>query len=623
SGNPGSGNALILASNTNAAPTGYLIDLQSGSSPTSKFKVDASGNVTAAGNYNTNTFNSNTLTFGSASTASIDVSSGQNLNIGTTNANNITIGRASSTNTTTINAGSGGISLGASTTISGSSTFTTGTGAVSLQGDTTLSAGKSLTFAAGAGNFDQHNSTGTFQTGSGNVSLNGATTVTGSNTFSVNSGNTSLGGNLDVTGSSAVKAGTDYATTGASNDVNFGDVSLVRLTGSSTQTITGIAGGRDGYMLTIINAASQAAVLANQNIGSAAANRITTGSGQDFSLASGASVNLIYDSSAHLWRIASSGNSVNTVGTLDAQTASANGAVILGNSIYLQSASANAVGLVNKTDQTFAGAKTFSSLATLQAGATISGGAIQLNVNSNNNTSINTGTSTGTVSIGGSSTGAISLESASNISLTTNSVTAGVIVQSLSNNSGAFQVQDSSTNTIFAVDTSGEQIILGKASSKVGKLVFNTNAGANNITLVGPAGNPTGNYTLTIPTITANANLCTDNSVCSGYASGTAVAGKLNKNNTDTSSANVSVSNNLYAFTNSSSGVASGVLYLDNTTNTASTLTVTASGNPGSGNALILASNTNAAPTGYLIDLQSGSSPTSKFKVDASGNVTA
>lgn len=55
---------------------------------------------------------------------------------------------------------------------------------------------------------------------------------------------------------------------------------------------------------------------------------------------------------------------VTTVGSIDGQTASANGLVISGNSIYAQSASATVPGLVNTTTQTLAGAKTFSSTIT-------------------------------------------------------------------------------------------------------------------------------------------------------------------------------------------------------------------------------------------------------------------
>ncbi|MBX4197195.1 hypothetical protein KW801_01405 [Candidatus Saccharibacteria bacterium] len=189
----------------------------------------------------------------------------------------------------------------------------------------------------------------------------------------------------------------------------------------------------------------------------------------------------------------------------------------------------------------------------------------------------------------------------------------------------AFQVQNA-TNTIFAVDASGNKVILGTASALTGKIQFQGSGGAGTLTLVGPTTPDTGNYTLTIPAITANANICTDNSICSGYASSssltTGLAGKLNKNAVDTSAAAVTaVQGNLYAFTNNSSGIASGVLKLDNGNNTDNALYITGTTDYASGKAYIVVNNTNGTPTGSLIDLQSNA--TSEFSVDASGNVTA
>jgi hypothetical protein len=56
-----------------------------------------------------------------------------------------------------------------------------------------------------------------------------------------------------------------------------------------------------------------------------------------------------------------SSTTVTTIGTIDSVTASANGGVISGNSLIFQSASATVPGLVNTTNQTFAGPKTFNN----------------------------------------------------------------------------------------------------------------------------------------------------------------------------------------------------------------------------------------------------------------------
>lgn len=235
--------------------------------------------------------------------------SGNNVNIGatgststsinihiadsTTGPQTVTIGSTNTSSTTNIQSGSNGINLYGNTQVQGSATFNTGTGTVGLNGDVTIASGKSFTQSGG----------GAFSTGSGTNSLNGATTVTGTNTFTVNGGNTSLGANLDVTGSVAYKQGADFSTAGTVIDANFANASLIRLTGATTQTITGIAGGRNGYVLTIINAGSTTAKLTNEDVNSAAINRITTGTGTSLSLPVGSGVTLVYDSTSQRWRV--------------------------------------------------------------------------------------------------------------------------------------------------------------------------------------------------------------------------------------------------------------------------------------------------------------------------------
>jgi hypothetical protein len=78
------------------------------------------------------------------------------------------------------------------------------------------------------------------------------------------------------------------------------------------------------------------------------------------------------------------------------------------------------------------------------------------------------------------------------------------------------------------------------------------------------------------------------------------------------------------SFTNPASATATGLIKLDNGTNTGSTLSVVTSGNPGSGNALLFGKLTNASVSGNLIDLQSGASgsETSKFTISATGSTT-
>jgi hypothetical protein len=81
------------------------------------------------------------------------------------------------------------------------------------------------------------------------------------------------------------------------------------------------------------------------------------------------------------------GGGVTTIGDIDSETASSNGAVIDGSDLYMQSASATAPGLVNTTTQTFAGLKTFNAgvtLGSVRITPTTSGGNPAVSFNSYN-----------------------------------------------------------------------------------------------------------------------------------------------------------------------------------------------------------------------------------------------
>ena len=89
--------------------------------------------------------------------------------------------------------------------------------------------------------------------------------------------------------------------------------------------------------------------------------------------------------------------SITTLGTIS--TGTWNGSVISIAYGGTGSSTQNFVDLT--TNQTAAGAKTWSNLGTFNLGLTTSGATVNINDNSNFATNINTGTSTGTVTIGG------------------------------------------------------------------------------------------------------------------------------------------------------------------------------------------------------------------------------
>jgi hypothetical protein len=178
---------------------------------------------------------------------------------------------------------------------------------------------------------------------------------------------------------------------------------------------------------------------------------------------------------------------------------------------------------------------------------------------------------------------------------------------------------------VLTVNNSGN-LILGKSGTGGinGTLVFSTTNAANT-TITLQAASTASSYALILPTSGPSTSQClqTDSSTASQLVFGPCGANGtfLAKNATDTSSA-AAGTGILYTFTNSSSASTGIVLKLDNGTNTGSTFFATTSGNPALGQAVIYAQNTNATPSGNLIDLQAGSTPSSKFSVNASGDIT-
>ncbi len=165
-------------------------------------------------------------------------------------------------------------------------------------------------------------------------------------------------------------------------------------------------------------------------------------------------------------------------------------------------------------------------------------------------------------------------------------------------------------------------LTLGTASTNTGAILFKGSGGTGTLTLKGPTTPNAGNFTLTIPAITGNANVCTDNTpICTGYAPSTG-GNYIAKNLQDSSSASVTA--NLLALSNTNTGAFSGVLSLTGFgTNNALSVVQSASttSEPALGKALIVANNNTTTPTGNLLDLQNKG--TSKFSVDVDGSATA
>ena len=134
-------------------------------------------------------------------------------------------------------------------------------------------------------------------------------------------GQMNLGGGLILSGDQSPAQIT--ANTNNYAPANFDTTSILRLSTDASRDLTGIAGGSDGRVLTIMNVGSNPLVLKN-DVTSTAANRFLLGA--DLTLAANQSLMLVYDSSSSRWRPMSSvsaggvGSSIRFTSLSDAPT---------------------------------------------------------------------------------------------------------------------------------------------------------------------------------------------------------------------------------------------------------------------------------------------------------------
>jgi hypothetical protein len=422
-------------------------------------------------------------------TGSTNVASTINLATSSANTQIVNIGSSGNVNNAvTINSGgTGGINLNGNTTIGGSSTFSTGSGLVSLNGDTTMASGKNFT----------QNGAAAFTTGSGNVALNGSTTVATGKTFTVTDSATTLGGKLDVAKSTALKAGADFSTAGTTDDAIFGDASLIRLTAATAQTITGIQNGRDGYVLTLVNAGLVDATLKNENLNSTNINRITTGSGGSILLQPGASIILVYDGPASRWRAQGSAtlqsaynNSTSPQITLD----STHGGLVIqdassaiGNDLFTVQSNAAGTKYLNVTSSTVS----VNDILAVTGNVTASG---TYNTNTFTSTALQFGGASGTISTSAGNL-AVQANGANTLSLdTTGAGTVGIAT-------------GNATTINIATNATAHAIHIGDAGGGTTQTItIGSNGVAADSVTINAGNNPGAGITLGANTVVSGAN---------------------------------------------------------------------------------------------------------------------
>ncbi len=211
----------------------------------------------------------------------------------------------------------------------------------------------------------------------------GTLTLDTGNNFVLTAGNLTLSsGDLNVTGAgtfSGTVTATDFSGSGASltslnaSQLTSGTVASARISGSYTG-ITGVGTVTVGTWNG--TAISDAYIQDNVTISSAGTVDWTALSNYPAACPAGSAITQLGDTITCQAFATGGDGGVTTIGAIDSQTKSANGAVISGVNLYLQTADASNPGLVSTGNQTFAGNKTFNGSVVLAASQslTITGG---------------------------------------------------------------------------------------------------------------------------------------------------------------------------------------------------------------------------------------------------------
>ncbi|HSX33889.1 MAG TPA: hypothetical protein VLF91_06155 [Candidatus Saccharimonadales bacterium] len=337
-------------------------------------------------------------------------STGGTVNLNASSNNNTNINTGTSTGTVAIgNSAAGAISLQSSSTIAVTTTnFNVSTaGVVTVAGN---QASDILPAAVGTSNGTANSLTLT----AGAETSNTCTTACVGGLLKLQGGNASGSSGTRNGGSVSIDAGTGASTNG---DINLGSANAVNINvgsttlASGTQTVNVGANNTSGATVNVTVGSGSSATGGTTTVQAKAAVTITAGAASTWSTSAGqltlqgggglvlntpnsssASTNAVSIKSGD----ASSGSNLSagavTVDT-GTHTGTGTGQLNLGNN------NATAIQIGNG-----------GSTTTITGAHTSAGGAIQLNVSSNFNTSINTGTSTGAVSIGNGSSGTLTVQ---------------------------------------------------------------------------------------------------------------------------------------------------------------------------------------------------------------------
>ncbi len=179
--------------------------------------------------------------------------------------------------------------------------------------------------------------------------------------------------------------------------MDFGPNSSYRLNPAAPLTVTGIANGVDGKLLTLMNTSTSTVTLANQSSSSTAGNRIITGNDIDLILNPNSSALLQYDSTNSRWRVISTNTFTVKTGssTLASNFTTGSGSYVdTGMSVTFPSAGTY---VITYSVASYNSSTNFTNYFRLAEGASRTHVPSSISVSQNANSSYNAGVSTKTL----------------------------------------------------------------------------------------------------------------------------------------------------------------------------------------------------------------------------------
>jgi hypothetical protein len=323
------------------------------------------------------------------------------------------------------------------------------------------------------------------------------TSVTGLGTLSTQNGTFSGTSSGTNTGDQTIALTGDVTGSGTGSfpaTITAGSVTYSKLQNASANTVLARAAGTTGSV-------SEVALNNSELLGRGSAGNVAA-----ISLGSGLSM------TGNVLSATGSSGGVSSVGTIDSQTKSANGAVIVATDIFLQNADASFPGLVSTGTQTFAGSKTLTGGSTLIKPASNSVTTFQVQPSASATPVFNVDTTNSLVGIGTAAPAylfdARTASSAANLHVGANSADSGLYLVS-NGGSVAYMAGGAAFNGVNWVAKSTEATLFGgyngntRIFGDTGLTAGNTFTPTERFTILGANGNiginaPSPGSTLTV-----------------------------------------------------------------------------------------------------------------------------